>query len=268
MGNGRNLKRIEDMETAFGQSFILSIYKKIFNDNILIYYLNILHKEIKMTTQFKPTDPLTGMLSRQAFEATILGAIQEAEAEASPFTLALSDIDHFKDINDELGHEGGDAVLVGYADVLKLLGDKVILSRYGGDEFAILFPGVEREQAFLKLEGFRAEIERKTAYGNGNAPFQKSLTTSIGVAAYPIDGTEVNELFRKADAALYRAKLTGKNKIILAFEERMVPKTIHFTTTQLERLTKLSQERSVSEAVLLREALDDLLVKYMHGFHK
>jgi diguanylate cyclase (GGDEF)-like protein len=221
-----------------------------------------------MSTQLINTDPLTGVLTRVAFENTFPALLQQAETEASPFSLALVDIDSFKASNDELGHQAGDMILVGFADVLKTLGEEAILARYGGDEFAILFPGMEREQAFLKLERVRAEIERKTEYGHGNYTFQRNVHTSIGIAAYPIDGSDANELFRKADAALYRAKRTGRNKIILAFEERMVPKTVHFTTTQLERLTKLSQERSVSEAVLLREALDDLLIKYMHGFHK
>jgi hypothetical protein len=69
-------------------------------------------------------------------------------------------------------------------------------------------------------------------------------------------------LLRKADQALYRVKDTGRNKIRLAYEERMVPKTTHYTQTQLERLSKLASERGVGEADLLREALDNLLTKY------
>ena len=73
---------------------------------------------------------------------------------------------------------------------------------------------------------------------------------------------------RKADGALYRAKLGGRNKVMLAFEERMAPKTAHFTMTQLERLSELAKDQGAGEAVLLREALDDLLVKYLHGFRR
>jgi diguanylate cyclase (GGDEF)-like protein len=161
-----------------------------------------------MSNQVAPLDTLTGTMSRPAFEGTLNTCFQQAEAESAPFSFALVDIDHFKEINDELGHAAGDAILVGFADVLKTLGDEAIIARYGGDEFAILFLGMEREKAFLKLERIRETIEQKTEYRHGNYSIQKSLCTSIGVAAYPIDGNDPNELFRKADAALYRAKLT------------------------------------------------------------
>ncbi len=77
-----------------------------------------------------------------------------------------------------------------------------------------------------------------------------------------MDGRTENELFRKADHALYRAKANGRKQIRLAYEERMVPKTTHYTQTQLERLSKLAEERGVNEADLLREAMDDFLTKY------
>jgi predicted signal transduction protein with EAL and GGDEF domain len=140
------------------------------------------------------------------------------------------------------------------------------LSRYGGDEFACVFENTEREQAFLVMERVRAAVEALDQFTNGEMKINTKVTITGGVAAYPIDGSDENELFCKADGALYRAKMTGRNKFVLAVDERMVPKTAHFTQTQLERLTELAQEQGVSEAVLLREALDDLLVKYKHNF--
>ena len=77
-----------------------------------------------------------------------------------------------------------------------------------------------------------------------------------------MDGRTENELFRKVDHALYRAKTSGRKQIRLAYEERMVPKTTHYTQTQMERLSKLAAERGVNEADLLREAMDDFLTKY------
>jgi len=85
---------------------------------------------------------------------------------------------------------------------------------------------------------------------------------NLDISTYPIDSQTGPDLLRKADQALYRAKDTGRNKIRLAYEERMIPKTTHYTQTQLERLSKLAAERGINEAELLREAMDDLLTKY------
>lgn len=142
-----------------------------------------------------------------------------------------------------------------------IVGENVICSRYGGDEFAILFLGQEREQAFLILEQIRGAVAKMEIKVN-EAHRIESLTTSAGVASFPVDGRSEVELLRKADQALYRAKWAGRNQVRLAYEERMVPKTAHFTQTQLERLAKLAESHGVSEADMLREAMDDLLTKY------
>jgi diguanylate cyclase (GGDEF)-like protein len=211
-------------------------------------------------------DPLTGLLTRKAFEDSFTTTLEQAQAAQTPLSLAMLDIDNFLQINNQHGHAGGDIVLKGVAEILKGVGDEVLTARYGGDEFAILFPNTEREQAFLRLERVRTVVEGSTGFSDGSASLDIRLTISAGVAAFPIDGSEVNELMRKADGAMYRAKAGGRNKIVLSYEERMAPKTSHFTLTQLERLAALAKEQDVGEAVLLREALDDLLVKYQHGF--
>ncbi len=89
-----------------------------------------------------------------------------------------------------------------------------------------------------------------------------SLFISAGIACFPMDGRTEHELLRKADQALYRAKAGGRKQVRLAYDEKMVPKTTHYTQTQLERLSRLAEERGVSEADLLREAMDDFLTKY------
>jgi diguanylate cyclase (GGDEF)-like protein len=218
-------------------------------------------------------DSLTGLGNRQAFEESLRDLLEQTKSGLPLFSLAYLDLDNFLKINGEHGHAGGDAVLVGVAAILKkhLSGDMKAF-RYGGDEFALLFPEVEREQAFLRLEKVRTEVEATISYPacdfdpTPHKIYPAHVTVTAGIAAYPIDGEDENSLLRKADAAVYRAKVTGRNKIMLAYEERMVPKTAHFTQTQLERLTELAKEQGVSDAVLLREALDDLLVKYRHGF--
>lgn len=194
-------------------------------------------------------------------------AFIKASQTNAPLALAFFDIDRFLQANETYGQAGGDAILKTIAEVVEqIIGTRGELSRYGGDEFACLFENTEREQAFLVMEGVRAAVEALEQFSNGDTSIKAKITITGGVAAYPIDGSDENELFRKADGALYRAKNTGRNKFVLAVEERMIPKTAHFTQTQLERLTELAQEQGVSEAVLLREALDDLLVKYKHNF--
>lgn len=213
------------------------------------------------------TDFLTGLLKREGFDHTLHAAFMEANRKGTPLALAFFDVDHFLQANETYGHQGGDAILATIAEVAqRIIGARGQLSRYGGDEFACLFENTEREQAFLVMEQVRAAVEALEQFTNGETTIEAQITITGGVAAYPIDGSDENELFRKADGALYRAKMTGRNKFVLAVEERMVPKTAHFPHTQLERLTELAQEQGVSEAVLLREALDDLLVKYKHNF--
>ncbi|MFZ6029621.1 MAG: diguanylate cyclase domain-containing protein [Chloroflexota bacterium] len=214
-------------------------------------------------------DALTGLGNRQAFEESLHALFEHTRASSTLFSLAYLDVDNFTKVNGEHGHAGGDAVLKGLSALVQkhLSGDMQVF-RYGGDEFSLLFPEVEREQAFLRLERIRAEVEAIAAYtdeATGKA-YPARVTITAGIAAYPIDGEDENALLRKADAATYRAKVGGRNKIMLAYEERMIPKTAHFTQTQLERLAGLAKEQGVSDAVLLREALDDLLVKYRHGF--
>ncbi|MGE5124282.1 MAG: diguanylate cyclase [Acidobacteriaceae bacterium] len=209
-------------------------------------------------------DDLTQLLSRKAFLEKFPHALKQARADhqEKPLSMALIDIDYFKAINDQHGHVTGDNVLVGVAGVIQAhAGEQALLGRYGGDEFVALFPGSEREQVFLILEQVRQETERLEVIAEDGQKID-GIHISAGVASFPLDGRTENELFRKADHALYRAKASGRNQIRLAFEEKMVPKTSHYTQIQLERLSKLAEERGVSEADLLREAMDDFLTKY------
>jgi diguanylate cyclase (GGDEF)-like protein len=215
-------------------------------------------------TEVAQKDDLTGLLNRRRFLEYFYEALEKAKAtsQETPLTIALLDIDHFLKINEQFGHGTGDQMLVAVAEAIQAnAGEKALVGRYGGDEFVILFSGEEREQAFLKVEQIRKELSQQELIAEDGQSIQ-GICISGGVASFPMDGRTENELFRKADQALYRAKLNGRNQIRLAYEERMVPKTTHYTQTQLERLSKLAVERGVNEADLLREAMDDFLTKY------
>ncbi len=215
-------------------------------------------------TDTSQVDELTGFYNRKAFVEQFTRLMEKARASAGdrPLSLAYLDIDHFKTVNDTFGHVGGDDVLVAVARTLnEQAGNQTLVFRYGGDEICLLMPDLEREQAFLLLEQIRRAVGQVVVKLEDGREIRQ-LTCSIGVASFPVDGRTTAELMRKADHALYRAKVAGRNQVRLAFEERMIPKTAHFTQTQLERLTRLASERAVSEADLLREAMDDLLTKY------
>ena len=201
-------------------------------------------------------DALTGCRLSKLFPSEFDDMLTDAEKNYIDVTLALIDLDHFKKVNDTFGHKIGDDVLAEIGKILLDIDANKSVYRYGGEEFAILFPNMEKEQAFLLLDRVRDNISKAEECK------KTSTTVSIGIATYAEDGTRQVDLVRKADGALYRAKTTGRNRVCLAKEEKLVTKTVHFTVEQLKRLRELSDSVSIGEAALLREALDDLLKKY------
>jgi len=209
-------------------------------------------------------DDLTGLLTKTAFRLEFSNALAQAKNNnhEQPLALGFFDLDGFLAVNETFGHIGGDSLLKSVAQILKeRLPEAGVAARYGGDEFAILLPGMEREPAFLQLEQIRSAVSQVEVPAP-SGKVMRGQTISAGVAAFPLDGRSEAELLRKADQALYRAKLSGRNQVRLAYEEKMIPKTAHFTQTQLERLNSLAEMHSVTDAELLREAVDDLLTKY------
>jgi diguanylate cyclase (GGDEF)-like protein len=220
-------------------------------------------REEVMPSNKRDLDNLTGLMKRKEFGGQFKAIMGKALIEEFPFSLAFLDIDKFLDVNEEFGHLAGDTVLVMVANTIREIVDEdVFIARYGGDEFALLFSRLEREASFLTLERIRLAMEARRTYEYSEGIFDAQIRISGGVASYPVDARSENELLRKALQALYRAKEMGGNQIRLAYEERLVPKTTHYTATQLERLSKLAQKSGDTEAELLREALDDLLNKY------
>jgi diguanylate cyclase (GGDEF)-like protein len=201
-------------------------------------------------------DPLTGCLKVIAFHDDFAGMIKEAGEKYEDVTLVMTDIDNFKHVNDEFGHKTGDDVLREIAEALLGIPTEHKTYRYSGDCFALLFPNCEKEQVFLVMEEARKKILGYTEC------LRTVVTISAGIATYPEDGNNDIDTIRKAEGALYRAKTSGRNKVSLAKEEKLVTKTAHYTVEQLKRLEKLAEERKISEASLMREALDELLKKY------
>ena len=181
----------------------------------------------------------------------------DAEANGEVVAIALIDCDRFDHINKDFGGEEGDRILIEAGQYIQSsLPEGAKVYRIGGDEFGVLFCGtMEREEIFLFLN------EMKNNYAV-KAPDGERQSITVGMATAFEDASRCAELIRKADGALFRAKVSGGNRVAMAKEEKMVPKTSHFTQDQLQRLAKLAKREGVGEAILLREALDLLLKKY------
>ena len=174
----------------------------------------------------------------------------DAEANGEVVAIALVDCDKFDHINKDFSREAGDNVLISAGEYIRdNLPEGAKVYRIGGDEFGIIFRGtMEREEIFLFLN------DLKNNYGV-QTPDGVRQTITAGMATAFEDASRCTELIRKADGALFRAKVAGGNKVAMAKEEKMVPKTSHFTQDQLQRLAKLAKREGVGEAILLREAL-------------
>lgn len=162
------------------------------------------------------TDALTGLRNRRYFEEFLRAELARRRRYGGECAVALLDVDAFKNYNDSLGHLAGDQILRQLAD---LLNDRLRLSdvvaRYGGEEFGVIMVNTGREDAVDVIERLREYVEDHPFEGEQVQPMGK-LTISAGVAGAPEDGETYDELIKRADEALYRAKRRGKNRVQLA----------------------------------------------------
>lgn len=200
------------------------------------------------TSPKTPIDPLTGLGTSEQCAADLVDVVHE------PVSLALIDLDWFGKWNETRGREAANESIKTVASHLRTQFEGMGTAyRFGGDAIMILLPNVEKENAFLRLEGARRSFAEEQG---------ADLTFSGGIASVPDDGNDPDTLIRKCSEALYRAKLSGRDKICLAREEKMITKTVHYRQGQLEGISRLAKREGMNEASLLREALDDLLRKY------
>jgi diguanylate cyclase (GGDEF)-like protein len=154
------------------------------------------------------TDGLTGCFNRRFFEIQLERDLHLATRMRQPVSLILLDVDHFKRVNDEHGHDAGDSALRLLAGALREEVRGVdTAARYGGEEFAIILPQAGEEGALVVAERLRSRIERMEVPGVG------SITASIGVATFPQHASSRELLVTTADRALYQAKRTGRNRV-------------------------------------------------------
>jgi diguanylate cyclase (GGDEF)-like protein len=156
------------------------------------------------------TDPLTGLFNRLKFNEALGSELARSRRHRTPLSLMLYDVDHFKTINDSHGHQVGDAVLIEVSQwVLQRIRPTDLLARWGGEEFIILAPGSDGPMAYQAAERLRTAMQQ---VGFGSVG---TLSCSFGVAQYQ-DGDTAESMLARADAALYRAKTGGRNRVELA----------------------------------------------------
>ena len=160
-------------------------------------------------------DPLTGLFNRRYLDETLPREIHRALRENVSLAVAMLDLDHFKSFNDQWGHEAGDAVLLGVAEtLLDGLRASDIACRYGGEELLVVMPGADAEEAIKRISAIACDVRNLGAQVMGRK--LPPVTFSAGVATLPEHGDNAEILVRAADRALYMAKETGRDRVIVA----------------------------------------------------
>jgi diguanylate cyclase (GGDEF)-like protein len=155
------------------------------------------------------TDALTGLPDNRALQGNMKRLVALAARTESPLAVLALDLDHFKQINDTFGHGKGDEVLAAVGAVLQAtLRESDFVGRWGGEEFMLLLPGVDRDGALIAAEKVRKAVTRVKV-----ADVDRTITASLGMALFPDDAADVTTLTRNADRALYTAKANGRDRV-------------------------------------------------------
>ena len=175
---------------------------------------------LEMLAHRAQIDGLTGLWNREHFDRRLTESLASAQRRGTTLALALGDLDHFKSVNDDYGHRAGDAVLEGFADLLvQEVRESDLVFRFGGEEFALLFPETSIHDAAGVLDRIRTTLS-KICW-----PMHKdrSITVSFGLTDRGVNGSwSADAWVEAADKALYAAKNAGRDRVVLAHGERLI----------------------------------------------
>ncbi|MBI2842889.1 MAG: diguanylate cyclase [Armatimonadetes bacterium] len=232
--------------------------------SLLTALLAALQMRISMLARSAQIDGLTGLHNHRYLQERLVQEIVRAERYGRPLSAALIDIDHFKHINDELGHQVGDQAL---QQIAHLLGETVrntdIIARYGGEEFIVIMPETHLEGAMVVAERIRGQVEERVFEARVSGPRDRGarwvtlrFTVSVGVAVFPDHARRADELIMAADLALFAAKHASRNIVrsyaaLSGDEPRDIrnPSVIHLSM----REGSLSAVRALAAAVDARD---------------
>ncbi|MBI3581040.1 MAG: diguanylate cyclase [Nitrospinae bacterium] len=170
--------------------------------------------QYKTIQEIAVTDPLTGIYNRRYFFERLRNEFERAHRYKSDMTIIMADLDHFKKINDNYGHESGDRALTSTAEILKKHLRKIdVVARYGGEEFILLLPEISKDKAYKVADRIRRDVESQ-AHDPGGGNFY--VTISMGIADTKSYGvTTADDLIKRADENLYKAKSAGRNRVVV-----------------------------------------------------
>jgi len=168
---------------------------------------------LKRLEEMATMDGMTGLFNKRALQDVAQQKLKSAQRFKKPLSLLVCDIDHFKRVNDTYGHDVGDLVIKGFADVLKRVKrDTDAVGRFGGEEFVIVCEETDERGAMLLGERIRSELEA-TSFHTELGPIK--VTCSVGAALFPLAGQSWEALFKSTDEALYASKRGGRNRVTL-----------------------------------------------------
>jgi diguanylate cyclase (GGDEF)-like protein len=178
----------------------------------IIYHLNRTNFFKEKKLEYLAThDLLTELLSRREFEKRLEASLSEADRYGFPVSLMMIDLDHFKEINDTHGHSAGDEVLKRFGQILKEEKREAdVAGRYGGEEFSVVLPHTELDDAKKLSERISDALKGETFAGPDD---DFGVTCSIGLTDYAVDAETRDQLVKRADRALYRAKEAGRDRL-------------------------------------------------------
>ncbi|ATE65334.1 GGDEF domain-containing protein [Rhizorhabdus dicambivorans] len=181
--------------------------------------METLQGELAEAQAVAETDPLTGLANRRAFQSRLARAMAQALKEGTPLSVAFCDIDFFKKINDNHGHDTGDRILKMVAEALvEGLGEDAYVGRFGGEEFLVLFDGIMARRAAMRVDEVRDELSGRHLVSKTTGEPLGTVTFSAGIAQLS-DGEEEGEMLKRADEALYAAKNGGRNRVLIHGED-------------------------------------------------
>ncbi len=211
------------LQSGKDRSVIVAKVRKVFQELTLEFKKRAaeLQARVKMLERKANFDPLlTELYNRRAFDAFLQSTVDSHSRDAGPLSLTMIDVDNFKKVNDNFGHQAGDDVLQALAHIITTHATQYrgFAARYGGEELVIITKNVPEEIAVVHAEAIRKDVERydfRIRTDGQLAEHPLNFTVSIGIAIWQ-EGWDTNQLIQAADKALYQAKKNGRNQVVIA----------------------------------------------------